>query len=56
MFAIIVDFKDTPDLIVINWEHWIMLGIKGQEDQEMTREIGLLGNQEVKMEIPVWWM
>ena len=55
-YAIIVDFKDTPDLIVISWEHWIMLGIKGQEDQEMTREIGLLGNQKVKMEIMVWWM
>ena len=56
MCVIIVDFKDTLDQIVIRWEHWIMLGIKGQEDQEMTREIGLLGNQEVKMEIPVWWM
>ena len=28
-------------------------GIKGQEDQEMTRGIRLLGNQEVKMEISV---
>ena len=54
MYAIIVDFKDIPDLIVISWEHWIMLGIKGQEDQEMIRGIGLLGNQEVKMEITVW--
>ena len=48
-----MDFKDTPDPIVISCEHSIMLGIKGQEDQEMTRGIGLLGNQEVKMEIPV---
>ena len=54
--AITVDFKDTPDQIVISWRHWRMQVIKGQEDQEMTKEIRLLSNQEVKMVIPEWWM
>ena len=56
MYAIIVEYKGTPDPIVISWEHWIILGTKGQEDQEMIGGIGLLGNHEVKMKIPVWWI
>ena len=54
--AIIVDFKDTPNQIVISLEHWRMQVIRGQEDQEMTKGIGLLGNQEVEMVISEWWM
>ena len=30
--------------------------IKGQEDQEMTKGIGLLNNQKAEMVIPEWWM
>ena len=30
--------------------------IKGQEDQEMTRGLGLLSHQEVEMVIPKWWI
>ena len=56
MSTITVDFKGTPDQIVISLVHWRMQGIKGQEDQEMTKGIGLLGIQEVKMVIPEWWM
>ena len=41
--------------IVINWEHWGMLVIKGQENQEMTGGLGLLSHQEVEMVIPEWW-
>ena len=55
IFAIIVDFKDTPNQIVISLEHWRMQLIKGQEDQEMTRGLGLLSHQEVKMVISAWW-
>ena len=29
--------------------------INGQEDQEMTRGLGLLSHQEVKMVISLWW-
>ena len=56
IFAIIVDFKDTPDQIVISWGHWRMQVLRGQENQEMTKGIGLLSNQEVEMVIPKWWM
>ena len=56
IFAITVEFKITPNLIVISWEHRIMLGIKVQEDQETTKGIGLLSNQEVEMVISEWWM
>ena len=49
--AIIVDFKDTPDQIVISLEHQRMQMIRGQENQEMTKGIGLLSNQEVEMVI-----
>ena len=56
MSAIIVGFKDTPDQIVISLEHWRMQVIIGQEDQEMTKGIGLLSNQEAEMVIPEWWM
>ena len=44
--AITVDFKDTPNQIVIILEHWKMQVIRGQEDQEMTKGIALLNNQE----------
>ena len=55
-FAITVEFKVTPDSIVISCKHWRIQVFKGQEDQEMTKEIGLLSNQEVEMVIPEWWM
>ena len=29
---------------------------RGQEDQEMTKGIRLLSNQEVEMVVPEWWM
>ena len=48
IYAIIVDYKDTPDQIVLSLEHWRMQVLKGQEDQEMTKGIGLLSNQKVK--------
>ena len=51
MFAITVDFKDTPDLIVISLEHRRMQLIKGQENQEMIRGLGLLSHQDVEMVI-----
>ena len=51
-----MDFKDTPSQIVISLEHWRMHEIKGQEDQEMTKGIGLLNNQKAKMVILEWWM
>ena len=44
MSVIIVDFKDTPDQIVISLEHWRMQVIRGQEDQEMKKGIGLLND------------
>ena len=55
MCVITADFKGTSDQIVISWEQWGMLVIKGQEDQGMTRGLGLLSHQEVKMVIPEWW-
>ena len=55
MCVITADFKSTPDPIVISWEHWGMLVIKGHEGQEMTRELGLLSHQEIEMVIPEWW-
>ena len=55
MCVIIADFKGTPNLIVISWEHWGMQVIKGQEDQEMTRGLRLLSHQEIKIVIPKWW-
>ena len=56
MCVITIDFKGTPDPIVICWKHWGMLVIKGQKDQEMTRGLGLLSHQETEMVIPEWWM
>ena len=46
--AIIVDFKDTPDQIVISLEYWRIQVLKSREDQGMAKGIGLLRNQKVK--------
>ena len=54
--AIIMEFKVTPNLIVISCLHWRIQEIKGQEDQAMTKGIGLLKNQEAEMVISEWWM
>ena len=54
--TIIMDYKDTPDQIVISSEHRRMQVFRGQEDQEMTKGIRLLSNQEVEMVVPEWWM
>ena len=54
--TIIVEFKVTPDPIVISCKHWRIQVLKGREDQEMTKGIGLLNNQEAKMMILEWWI
>ena len=56
IFAITMDFKNTPDQIVISWEHWRIQVLRGQKNQEMTKGIRLLSNQGVEMVIPEWWM
>ena len=54
--AIIVEFKDTPDPIVVSFKHWRIQVLKGQEDHGMAKGIGLLSNQKVKMVISEWGM
>ena len=54
--AITVECKVTLDPIVISCKHWRIQVLKGREDHEMTKGIGLLSNQEVKMVTPEWWM
>ena len=55
MCVITTNFKGIPDPTVISWGHWIMKAIQGHEDQEMTRGLGVVSNQEAKMMIPEWW-
>ena len=54
--AITVEFKVTQDQIVISLKHWRIQVLKGQEDQNMEKGIGLLSNQKVKKVIPKWGM
>ena len=54
--AITVEFRVTLDPIVISYKHWRIQVLKGREDQEMTKGIGMLSNQEVQMVISEWWM
>ena len=55
MCVITAYFKGTPNPIVISWEHWGMQVIKGQEDQELTRGLGLLSHQKIEIVILEWW-
>ena len=53
--VIFVDFKDTQDQIAINWRHWRMQVFRGQKALKMTKEVGLVSNQEVEIMIQAWW-
>ena len=56
IFATIVEFEDTLDLIVIGFMHWKKQILKDQEDKE--KGIGMPSNQKGKKSIPVlvmWW-
>ena len=54
--AITVEFKVTLDPIIVSFKHWRIQVLKGQEDQDMTKGIGMLNNQKVKKVIPEWGM